>query len=492
MDRASLDPRGTQEEILLRLVRRAAETEWGREHDFAGIHSVQDYRERVPLTGYEAMRPWWERYFEGESDVTWPGHVKYFALSSGTTSGNKLLPVSRENLRTNRRSGLTVLAHYLAQSGDRDFLRGKTLYLAGSAPLRPKGAGFIGDASGIMFHFTPSFARRFQLPTSEICSMTDWPAKIRAIVECSIEEDVRLVSACPSWVLVLFQGIVEEGRRRFGERVRTVSDVWPNLGGIAHFGMAWAPYRSALDRLVGKPIVHMDTFSASEGGLFAVQDSQDRADLRLQIDNGIFYEFVPFDEIDADRPTRLGLEEVEEGKVYELVLTTNSGLWAYRLGDLVRITSTAPHRVLVAGRTRWNLNAFGEHVIVEEIEEAVLRASTELGVECAEFTVRPIFPERQNERPFHEWMIEFRTPPGDLDRFGDAVDRSIRAHNEDYDSHRTGDFGLAPPRIRPLAPGTFHRWMAQRGKLGGQHKVPRVLPDPSAGEALIALSSGSR
>jgi hypothetical protein len=488
IERAAADPVATQEEILRRLVRRAAGTDWGREHGYADIATPRDYRERVPLRGYEEMRPWWERYFDGDHDVTWPGHTKYFALSSGTTSGNKLLPVSRQNIRSNRRSGLTVLSLYLRQNEDRGFLEGKTLYLAGSAPLRPKGQAWIGDASGIMFHFTPPFARRYQLPTSEICSMTDWPAKIRAIVDCSIEQDVRLVSACPSWVLVLFQEVIEEGRRRFGDRVRTVSDVWRNLGGVIHFGMAWTPYRPILDRLIGRRVVHMDTYSASEGGMFAVQEHTERPDLRLQIDNGIYYEFIPFDELDSADPTRLGLGEVEEGGVYELVLTTNSGIWAYRLGDLVRFTSTRPHRVLMVGRTRMNLNAFGEHVIVEEIEEAMVHACEELEAEFAEFTVRPVFPRDERSRPFHEWLVEFRDPPSDLDRFAAAVDRSIREHNEDYDSHRTGDYGLAPPRIRLLTEGSFHRWMEGRGQIGGQHKVPRVLPEPEMGEDLIRSS----
>lgn len=488
MDRASANPEAAQHEQLKKLLARAADTEWGRQFGYSSIHDARTFRERVPLQSYEDLQPHWHRAFRGDRDVTWPGHIKYFALSSGTTSGNKLLPVSIDNIRANRVSGLSVAAHFLALTGDRTFARGKSLYLAGSAPLRKEGESLIGDASGIMLQFTPKLAQRYRLPTPEISSIGNWTEKIARIVDASIDEDIRLVSACPSWVLILFEEILKEGRKRYGSKVQTVRDVWKNLGGVVHFGMAWQPYRKALDRMLGTDVVHMDTFSASEGGMFAITDRRGADDMRLVIDNGIFYEFIPFDEIESERPTRLSLAEVEEDRVYEMVLNTNSGIWAYRLGDLVRFTSTKPHRVMMVGRSKLNLNAFGEHVIIEEMEAAVQNACATQGAECAEFTVLPVFPERENEKPYHRWFIEFRKEPADIERFGVDVDRSIRERNEDYDTHRTDDYGLAPPRIERLADGTFYRWMESRGKLGGQHKIPRVLREKAMSDDLLAQS----
>ena len=488
MERAAADPGATQEALLRDLLQSAANTEWGRQHGFAEMRDAAAYQKRVPLTTYEEMAPLWHRSFQGERDLAWPGHIKYFALSSGTTSGNKLLPVSHENLKSNKTSGLTVAALYLDLTRDRTFMKGKSLYLAGSAPLREEGHSLIGDASGIMLKFTPRMAHRYRLPTPEISSIGNWPDKMKALVDTSIDEDVRLVSACPSWVVLLFEELEREAERRHGKPV-PIRELWPNLNAVVHFGMAWQPYRAALDRFVGEDMLHMETFSASEGGMFAITDKAGDDGLRLLIDNGIYYEFIPFSEIESEQPTRRTLAEVEEGKVYELVLTTNAGLWSYRLGDLVRFTSLSPHRVTMVGRSKLNLNAFGEHVIIEEMEEAVVNACRESGAECKEFTVLPVFPDESRAKPYHRWLIEFRTPPENLDDFGATVDRSIRKRNEDYDTHRTHDFGLDPPSIETVTDGTFYRWMESRGKLGGQHKVPRVLKSPSEGEELLALST---
>lgn len=485
MERAALDPEATQATLLQGLLRKAARTEWGRQFGYHEISDPATYISRVPLQTYDSMYPLWHRSFQGERDLAWPGHIRYFALSSGTTSGNKLLPVSRDNIRTNKLSGLSVAALFLDLTGDRTFARGKSLYLAGSAPLREEGSSRIGDASGIMLKFTPKLAQKYRLPTPEVASLGNWTEKIARIIDSTFDEDIRMVSACPSWALILFQEILAAARERYGLEVESVREIWPNLGGIVHFGMAWQPYKTALDRMLGDDMLHMETFSASEGGMFAITDRRGADDMRLLIDNGIFYEFIPMDEIETDSPTRLTLADVEIGKVYEVVLTTNSGLWSYRLGDLVRFTSLEPHRLMMVGRSQLNLNAFGEHVIIEEMEDAVSTACAESGAEFTEFTVCPVFPQDESGKPYHQWLIEFRTPPSDVDRFSQLVDRSIRTKNEDYDTHRTDDYGLAPPKIEVLADGTFYRWMESRGKLGGQHKIPRVVKDSSD---LMALS----
>ncbi len=489
MVHASENPVETQARVLRDLLRAGARTKWGREHGYADLRSGDDYRSRVPTSTYEEMKPWWERNFTGERDVTWPGHVKYFALSSGTTSGNKLLPVSRENLRSNRTSGLSVLALFLDLTGDTSFMSGKSLYLAGSAPLREEGHSRVGDASGIMLKFTPKLAQRYRLPDPAIASLGNWTEKMRRIVETSIDHDVRMVSACPSWGVLLFEELVAEAMRRMGVQIENVAEIWPRFRGCVHFGMAWQPYRKAFDRLLGPDALHMDTWSASEGGMFSITDRRDHDDMLLVLDNGIYFEFIPFDQIEDERPDRVGIESVREGEVYEVVLTTNSGIWAYRLGDLVRFTSTDPHRILMVGRSKMNLNAFGEHVIIEEMERAVGDACRDLGAEAGEFTVAPVFPEAKDEKPYHRWLIEFRQAPNDLGRFGEVLDRSIRENNEDYDTHRTDDYGMAPPRIEVLGAGTFYRWMERRGKLGGQHKIPRVLREPSMSDELLELSA---
>jgi len=487
IERAVRNPEATQARALERLLERGRRTEWGRRHGFSELRDVASYTASTELTTYEEMKPWWERSFTGDRDVTWPGHIRYFALSSGTTSGNKLLPISKENIRSNQRSGASVLALFLQQTGDTTFTRGKSLYLAGSAPLRPEGRSRIGDASGIMLQFTPRLARRYRLPSVEVSSMTAWNEKIRRVVSESIDEDVRLVSACPSWGVLLLEEVIRASRER-GRSIDSVREVWPRLSGLVHFGMAWQPYREAFDRLMGAEVVHLETYSASEGGMFSVTDARGRDDMLLLIDNGIFYEFVPEDRIAQDQPPRVPLAGVEKGKTYEVVLTTNSGLWSYRLGDLVRFTSTSPPRIRMVGRSRMNLNAFGEHVIVEEMEEAVACACRESGAELTEFTVCPIYPEGRFDKPYHRWLIEFRKPPSDLEAFSLFVDRTIRDRNEDYDTHRSDDYGLAPPRVEVLQSGTFYRWMERQGKLGGQHKVPRVLTEPRRSDELVALS----
>jgi len=466
-DRACRDAVNIQQRILMRLLRRARNTEWGRRYRFSEIRTIEEYRRRVPLIPYENAAPDWHRAWNGARNIAWPGHVKYFAMSSGTTAGNKYLPVTRDALRSNRRAGALLTAFLVRRFGAESLITGKSFYLGGSTTLQRKGVSFSGDASGIMLKNTPVWVRRRILPDPDTAAVSDWEDKIRRIAEQYPGEDVRILSACPSWAILLFH----EVRNRTG---RPPGEVWPNLVCFLSFGMAFEPYRNSFREAFGKPVTVLETYSSSEGGMTAFQD-EEGAPMRLIPDNGVFFEFIPAEEMDKASPPRLHIGEVECGRDYALVLTTNGGIWAYPLGDVIRFESLDPPRIRFAGRTRINLNAFGEHVTLEMIEEAVAEACRHCNASVRDYTVVPLFPAPDHPKPVHRWIIEFERPPEDLDAFMHAIDNHLRNRSEDYDTHRKNDFGMAPPECVPAPPGLFYEWMKQRGQLGGQHKVPRVL-----------------
>ncbi len=477
-DAACAEPVRSQFRVLRNLLHRARATEWGRRFRFEEIRDVESFRRRVPVTPYEQAAPDWHRAFAGERDIAWPGHIRFFAMSSGTTAGNKYIPVSPDAIRANRRAGSLLFAHLVRVLGPAALTAGKFFYLGGSTSLKPRGQCFTGDASGIATRHTPWYARRRLLPDPEIAAIVDWEEKIRAIVQRYPEHDVRVLSACPSWAAVLFR----ELEARTG---RSPRQVWPGLRVFVSFGMAFEPYRNTFRQALGPALQIIDTYSSSEAGMTGIQE-EDRGPLRLLVDNGVFYEFIPAESAMDDNPPRLHIGEVQPGKDYALLLSTNAGIWAYPLGDLVRFETLAPPRIRFAGRARISLSAFGEHVTLEMIENAVAQACRKTGAIVADYTVVPKYPGPDNPVPRHRWIFEFEHPPGDPAEFIRIVDAAIRQASEDYDTHRTGDFGLAPPEIVRVPPRTFYAWMKQRGHLGGQHKVPRVLDDPRAAAWLEA------
>jgi len=478
------DPSPVQERLLRRLIRAARDTRFGREHSFARVRSIADYQARVPLREYLDFKPWWDRLFEGERDVTWPGRIRYFPITSGTTAGNKLIPLSAHGVRNQLRAGRDVITFHLALTGDADLFAGKFLYLGGSTDLkRGPHDTLIGDLSAIMALETPRYVHAVRLPSREINFIADWEKKLQAMAEEALDEDVRGISGTPSWMMCLFERVLELRERR-GRPAATLAEIWPNLSLVVHGGCSFEPYRRSFAELFGKPVHTLEVYPASEG-FIAVQDRPGENDLLLLMDRGIFFEFVPVEELGKPAPRRLTVADVETGVNYALVLTTDSGLWSYVIGDTVRFTSLRPHRLRITGRTKQFLNAFGEHVIVEEVEEAIAEACRETGAEVQEFHIAPLFPERGPARPGHQWFVEFRRPPEDVSRFRDIADGVVQRKNDDYAAHRRGDAGMLPPEIVALPPGTFFAAMKSIGKLGGQHKVPRLSNDRTFAEKLL-------
>jgi hypothetical protein len=459
-----------QVECLSRLVRRAQRTRFGLDHDFARIRTVADYQRMVPLRDYEAFwREYWQGSFPGLKDVTWPGVMPYSALSSGTTTGStKYIPVSAEMLASNRRAALTTLAMYLAAHPRTPLFQGRIFFLGGSTDLTDLGGGVLGgDLSGIAARELSSFLRPYTFPPLELAHLRDWERKMRSLAETSATEPITVVSGVPSWMLVLFEHILQAtGRERLG-------DVWPLLRLVVHGGTKFDPYRSLFQRLIGNDeVCFLETYPASEG-FIAVEDPRHGL-LRLLPDHGIFFEFVPVEELGRDAPARHTVADVMPGVQYAVILTTCAGLWSFILGDTVCFEKRDPPLLRFTGRTKYFLSAFGEHLISEEVERAVAAAAATTGAEVVEFHVGPVFPEHARARGRHRYLIEFARPPHDLSRFAAELDAVLCRANEDYAAHRQGDLTMLAPEVRPVPRGGFAEWMRSKGKLGGQHKVPRM------------------
>ncbi|MFO7869998.1 MAG: GH3 auxin-responsive promoter family protein [Kiritimatiellia bacterium] len=480
LEESGRDPAASQSRLLRGLLGRAAATRLGRKHGFSKIRTPEEYRSAVPLADYETASPEWHEAFEGARDVTWPGHVRYFALSSGTTAGNKLLPVTREAIASNKRSGAALLAFMARRVGAETILDGKFFYLGGSTSLRKRGRSLYGDASGIMGRHIPFYAHGRYLPEADIACVADWERKIRMIVERYLTSRVRVLSACPSWAALLFKEMIASGGGNAGT-------LWPDFACFVSYGMAFEPYGKSFEEYIGRRIAYMDTYSSSEAGMTAIQE-EPGGPLRMLVDNGVYYEFIPAERAGDAKAPRLHFGEVETGRDYALVVSTNGGIWAYPLGDVIRFESVQPPRVRFAGRTRIGLSAFGEHVTLEMMEKAVGKACEKTGAVLSDYTVWPRYPSVEEPVPVHRWIFEFDSPPGNESEFMKTVDSEIRARSEDYDTHRRGDYGLRPPVMITVSPGTFYEWMKEKGKLGGQHKVPRVARSDAMAEELLKIS----
>ncbi len=472
--RAALDPAEAQARVLRRLMRSARKTAFGRDHLLGHVRHASEFAEAVPLRDYAGMEPWWRRARSGEPDVAWPGVIENFAVSSGTTAGEKYLPVSERTIRSARGGGFDNLVPFLAARPDRELLAGRLLFLGGATTLREEGPAFVGDMTGIMGRRIPMrFARR-RLPSPDVAADGDWARKIDRTIEESLHADVRLLAGVPSWILLLLERVVE--RARVGRRARaTIREVWPNLSVYLHGGMAFEPYRRRFRELVGDDVWCLEGYSASEGGMLAVQDRRDDPGLVPVADRGVFFEFVPSGEVGSKSPRRLALADVEPDVDYAVALTTDSGIYAYLVGDVVRFLSVRPHRLVFAGRLAHTMNAFGEHVSGGELDRAVVGASMAVGARVREFAVAARFPDATHPRGGHIHYVEFEGASGDAIALANEIDRRIAGGNEDYAAHRRGNFGIDAPEVRVVAVGAFYAWMLARGKFGGQHKVPRVL-----------------
>jgi hypothetical protein len=481
------DPGALQETTLRHLVRRARRTAWGRAHGFEDIRGVAGYQARVPLADYPALQPSLQRAIAGEPDVLWPGCPRLFCKTSGTTAGDKLIPLTPEALRAHRRGGLDTLLVALDRAGAPRALDGPLLFLGGSTSIAPLGAGArVGDLSGLVVRRLPWWLRGHYSPGPEIAAIPHWEARLEAIARLARTQDLRLVSGMPSWLLVLFERIRALGSE--GAWGEPLGRLWPNLAVLVHGGVRIDPYRTVLETAIGRPVHRVEVYPASEG-FVGIQLSAGDPGFTLMLDYGTFFEFVPVADLDAARPRRLTVAEVRIGEAYAIALTTPAGLWSYLLGDTVRFVSLDPPQLVITGRTRHFVNAFGENVIVEEVERAAAAACQATGAELVEFTVAPSRLSSAAPRGHHEWLVEFRRPPATLAAFGRSVDQALQALNTDYRTRRARDVGMAPPRITPVSSGTFHRWLAARGQLGDQHKVPRVTNSRLVLEEVLGASA---
>ncbi|UYZ63248.1 GH3 auxin-responsive promoter family protein [Hymenobacter weizhouensis] len=472
------DPIGTQQRVLRELLRQGARTHFGRDHDLGTARTAQDLAARVPVRDYEGLKPYFERVKAGEADVLWPGKPLYLAKTSGTTSGAKYIPLTRASIPNHINGARDALLHYVHKTGKSRFLDGKLIFLSGSPELETVGGIPTGRLSGIVNHHVPAYLRRNQLPSYPTNIIEDWEAKLDRIVEETLPAPMTLISGIPPWVQMYFDRIVARTGRPVGE-------VFPGFDLFVYGGVNFEPYRKKLLDTIGRAVDSVELFPASEGFL-AFQDEPGNPGLLLLLDAGIFFEFVPAERFFEPNPPRLTLAEVELDQQYALVLSSNAGLWGYSLGDTVRFVSKYPFRVVVTGRIKHFLSAFGEHVIGEEVEQT-LRAAMQQHpeVEVVEFTVAPRVSDDPAVPSRHEWLIEFARPPHDAAAFAAALDTGLRQRNVYYDDLLSGHI-LAPLQLTPLPTGAFQRYMKSQGKLGGQNKVPRLSNDRTLAKGLLA------
>lgn len=470
-----------QHGVMLRLVDEARHTVFGQDHAFNTISSYDDFKKNVPIRDYEDLRPYIERVVSGEKDVLWKGKPAYLAKTSGTTSGVKYIPISKESMPEHIKAARNALLTYIHETGKVDFVNGKMIFLQGSPVLAEKHGVATGRLSGIVAHHIPQYLQKNRLPSYETNCIEDWEEKVDAIVEETFHEDMTLISGIPPWVQMYFDRL---SAKADGKKIK---DIFKNFNLFVYGGVNYEPYRQRMEETIGKKIDSIETYPASEG-FIAYQDSQTEKGLLLLTNAGMFYEFIPADEYFNERPRRLSLAEVELDTNYALILNTNAGLWGYSIGDTIRFVSKNPYRIVVTGRIKHYISAFGEHVIGEEVESALLEAASEYHVEVTEFTVAPQVTPVNGELPYHEWFVEFATPPQDMEAFSRRVDEAMQKKNIYYFDLIEGNI-LRPLVIRSLAKGAFQQYMKSEGKLGGQNKVPRLSNDRKIAEGLAVFIS---
>jgi len=476
-----------QEATLLRMAATARQTKFGQAHGFHTVRSIAAYQEHVPLRTYAEFAPLLTQAAGGEEDVTWPGRPRHWMKTSGTTAGDKYIPVTPEAFASHRKGGWDAFLLAVAHVGAAPLLDGSLLFLGGSTSLVPYGNGcLVGDLSGLVVHRLPPVIRSRYSPGQDVAAIRDWERRISVIASLAASQDIRLVSGMPSWTTILFERVVQ-ARRASGRSIRTLSECWPNLKVYIHGGVAFPPYLQIFEERIGHPLQRIEVYPASEG--FVAVQTEPCGGLTLMLDYGIFYEFVPVEDLGSDCPRRHTVADVELERPYAIALTTSAGLWSYLLGDTVRFTARDPLRLQITGRTRHFVNAFGENVIVEEVERALLRACQVTGTEAVEFTVAPRYPSRTEARGGHEWLVEFRKAPTQLAEFTRILDETLMELNHDYHTKREDAVGMLAPQVTALPPGTFYRWMYGIGKLGDQHKVPRVTNNRTVAEELLKVAA---
>ena len=465
-----------QQNVFKKLLDQAKNTAFGVDHHFKDIHTYQDFKNNIPVREYEDLRPYIERVVDGEANVIWPGKPVYFAKTSGTTSGVKYIPISKESMPEHIKAARNALLCYIHETGKTNFVNGKMMFLQGSPTLENKAGIQTGRLSGIVAHHVPQYLQKNRLPSYETNCIEDWEEKVDAIVKETQHSDLRLLGGIPPWVQMYFDKLISKSGKK------KIKDIFPNLDLFVYGGVNFEPYRARLQETIGRKIDSIETYPASEG-FIAFQDSQKKTGLLLLADAGIFYEFIPADEYHNENPARISLQGVEIGKNYAIIMNTNAGLWGYSIGDTVKFVSKDPYRLLVTGRIKHYISAFGEHVIAEEVEHALLSVAKEEGVEITEFTVAPQVTPDNGSLPFHEWFVEFAKNPADAEKFRLKVDAALQKKNVYYQDLIEGKI-LQPLMIRFLSKDAFINYMRSEGKLGGQNKVPRLSNDRKIAQEL--------
>ncbi len=470
-----------QTDIFNDLIKQAAKTDFGIQHSFNEIKSHEDFTKLVPIRDYEQFKPFIEKIKSGKHNVLWKGTPIYFAKTSGTTSGVKYIPITKDSIPNHINSARNALLCYMAETGNSSFADGKLIFLSGSPELERVGNIATGRLSGIVNHHIPKYLQANQLPSFETNCIEDWEDKLEKIVSETINQNMTLISGIPPWMQMYFDKLIEKSGKKIG-------DLFPNFSVMVQGGVNYEPYKSKLTESIGRNIDTIELFPASEG-FFAFQDTQTEPGMLLNTNSGIFYEFIPVAEINTINPTRLTLKEVALGVNYALIISSNAGLWAYNIGDTVKFVSLHPYRIIVSGRIKHYISAFGEHVIAEEVEAALLKTSAELNVKITEFTVAP-FVSKDSGKSYHEWFIEFEDKPSNIDSFVDMLDHHLRLKNVYYDDLIKGNI-LNKLKLTIIQKNGFVNYMKSIGKLGGQNKVPRLSNDRNIADQLIQFAETS-
>lgn len=470
-----------QDAILKELVKVGKTTDFGKDHGLDKVNSYEEFKQAIPIRDYEAFKPYIEKIKEGKHNVLWKGKPIYFAKTSGTTSGVKYIPITKESIPNHINTARNALLCYMAETGNNTFADGKLIFLSGSPELERIGGIPTGRLSGIVNHHIPKYLRANQLPGYETNCMEDWETKLDKIVDETIHQNMTLISGIPPWVQMYFDRLTE----RSGKKIK---ELFPNFSVLVHGGVNFEPYKAKLFESIGQKTDTIETFPASEG-FFAFQDTQTEEGLLLNTNSGIFFEFVPANEIFNENPTRLSLHNVKVGENYALIINNNAGLWGYNIGDTVKFLSVNPYRLTVTGRTKHFISAFGEHVIGEEVEQSLLKAAKEENAHITEFTVAPMIHQGEG-KSYHEWFVEFEKEPSNLEAFASKVNNNLRKKNIYYDDLITGNI-LQPLQIRIVKKNGFIDYMKSVGKLGGQNKVPRLSNDRKIAEKLLKWTKTS-
>jgi hypothetical protein len=470
------NPVASQQRTFENLIKQAGQTRFGKDHDFERINSHADFTRLVPVRDYEALKPYIEQILEGESDVLWPGKPLYFAKTSGTTSGAKYIPITRPSIKAQVRASRNAILNYIHKTGNAAFVDGKMIFLQGSPVLSEKNGIKTGRLSGISAHYVPGYLQKNRLPSWETNCIEDWETKVDKIIDETIDQDMTVIAGIPSWVQMYFEKLRERSGKAVGE-------LFPNLQLFIYGGVNYEPYRNKFENLIGRKVDSIELFPASEG-FFAYQDEPKQRGLLLLLDAGIFYEFIKVDEFFEPDAKRHTIGEVALGVNYAMVLSTNAGLWGYNLGDTVLFVSLAPYRVIVSGRIKHFISAFGEHVIAKEVEYAMEEALRKTGARVNEFTVAPQITPGGGILPYHEWLVEFEKEPEDEARFKDILDKSLQEQNSYYFDLIDGHI-LQPLKLTRIRTGGFQAYMKSVGKLGGQNKIQRLANDRTLADALL-------